>query len=66
MFPGLDLYHAHPAQPLTTSREQLDNLDYDLSARRVQPWKPNLDANLEIETWKLSLKATSAMLESQA
>ena len=31
MFPGLDLYHANPAQPLTTAGEELDDLDHDLS-----------------------------------
>ena len=31
MFPGLDLYCADPAQPLTTAREKLDDLDHDLS-----------------------------------
>ena len=30
MFPGLDLYYADFfAQPLTTAREELDDLDYD-------------------------------------
>ena len=32
MFPGLDLYYADPAQPLTTVvSEELDDLDNDLS-----------------------------------
>ena len=32
MLPGLDLYHADPAQPLTNGRgEELDDLDHDLS-----------------------------------
>ena len=31
MFPELDLYYARPAQPLTTAREELDDLDNDLS-----------------------------------
>ena len=31
MFPGLDLYNADPAQPLTTAGEELDYLDHDLS-----------------------------------
>ena len=33
MFRGLDLYYAHPAQPLTTADEELDDLliDHDLS-----------------------------------
>ena len=30
MFPGLDLHYADPAQPLTTAREELDDLDHDL------------------------------------
>ena len=30
MFPGLDLYHADPAQPLKTTGEELDDLDHDL------------------------------------
>ena len=30
MFPGVDLYLADPAQPLTTAGEELDDLD-DLS-----------------------------------
>ena len=30
-FPGLDLYYADPAQPLTTAGEELDYLDHDLS-----------------------------------
>ena len=33
MFPGLDLYYADPAQPLTTAGEELDELDHDLSVR---------------------------------
>ena len=33
MFPGLDLYCADPALPLTTAGEELDNLDHDLSVR---------------------------------
>ena len=39
MFPGLDLYYADPAQPLTTAGEELDDLDHDLSdlsVRRVK------------------------------
>ena len=31
LFPGLDLYHTAPAQPLTAAREELDYLDHDLS-----------------------------------
>ena len=31
MFPGMGLYFADPAQPLTTAREELDDLDHDLS-----------------------------------
>ena len=31
VFPGLDLYCADPAQPLTTAGEELDDLDHDLS-----------------------------------
>ena len=31
MSPGLDLYHADPAQSLTTAGEGLDDLDHDLS-----------------------------------
>ena len=31
MFPGVDLYYAHPAQPLTTAGEELDDLQDDLS-----------------------------------
>ena len=31
LFPGLDLYHTDPAQPLTTAGEELDYLDHDLS-----------------------------------
>ena len=31
MFPRLDLYYADPEQPLTTVREELDDLDHDLS-----------------------------------
>ena len=31
MFPGLDLYRADLAQPLTTAGEDLDSLDHDLS-----------------------------------
>ena len=30
MFPGLGLYYADPAQPLTTAHEELDDLDSDL------------------------------------
>ena len=30
LFPGLDLYCADPAQPLTTASEELDDLDDDL------------------------------------
>ena len=36
MFPGLDLYHADPAQPLTTAGEELDDLDHHLSVRAVK------------------------------
>ena len=36
MFPGLDLYYAGPAQPLTTASEELDDLDHDLSVRGVE------------------------------
>ena len=31
MFPGLDLYYAAPALPITTAGEELDDLDHDLS-----------------------------------
>ena len=31
MFPGLALYYAGPAQPLTKAGEEIDNLDDDLS-----------------------------------
>ena len=31
MFPGLDLYYADPAQPLTAASEELDDLDHGLS-----------------------------------
>ena len=30
MCPGLDVYRADPAQPLTTASEELDDLDHDL------------------------------------
>ena len=30
MFPGLALYYAGPAQPLTRAGEELDHLDHDL------------------------------------
>ena len=30
MFPGLDLYCAHPAQPLTTAGEEIEHLDHDV------------------------------------
>ena len=30
MYPGLDLYFADPAHPLTTAGEELDDLDHDL------------------------------------
>ena len=30
MFPGLDLYYADPAKPLTAAREELDDLDHNL------------------------------------
>ena len=36
MFPGLDLHYADPAQPLTTAREELDDLDHDLSDLSVR------------------------------
>ena len=36
MFPGLDLYNADPAQPLTTAGEEQDDLDHDLSALDVE------------------------------
>ena len=41
MFPGLDLYHADPAQPLTMAREELDDLDHDQSVRggkKIEPF----------------------------
>ena len=31
MFPGLDLYHAGPTQPLTTAGNELDDTDNDMS-----------------------------------
>ena len=31
VFPGLDLYHADPAQPVITTGKELDDLDHDLS-----------------------------------
>ena len=31
MFPALDLYYADPALLLTTAREELHDLDHDLS-----------------------------------
>ena len=31
MIPGLNLYYADPAQPLTMTGEALDGLDHDLS-----------------------------------
>ena len=31
MFPGLDLYHADPAQPLTKAGAELHDFDHDLS-----------------------------------
>ena len=31
MLPGLDLYHADPAQPVTTASEEPEDLDHDLS-----------------------------------
>ena len=34
MFPGLDLRHADPAQLLTTSSEELDDLNRDISDLR--------------------------------
>ena len=36
VFPGLDLYCADPAQPLTTAGEELDDLDHDLSDLSVR------------------------------
>ena len=36
MFPGLELYYANPAQPLTTAGEELDYLDHDLSDLSVR------------------------------
>ena len=39
MFPGLDLYYADPAQPLTTAGEELDYLDHDLSHLSVRRMK---------------------------
>ena len=36
MFPGLDLYYADPAQPLTAAGEELDDLDHDLSNLSVR------------------------------
>ena len=35
MFPGLDPYFTDPAQPLTTAREDLDDIDHDLSVRNM-------------------------------
>ena len=37
MFPGLDLYHADPAQPLTTASEELDDLQIMICARCWNP-----------------------------
>ena len=36
MLPGLDLYDADPAQPLTTASEEVDNLDHHLSHLSVR------------------------------
>ena len=36
MVPGKDLYYADLAQPLTTAREELHNIDHDLSVRGVK------------------------------
>ena len=36
MFPGLDLYCADPAHPLTTAREELDYLDHDVPVQGVR------------------------------
>ena len=36
MFPGLGLYYADPAHPLTTAGEELDDLDRDLSDLSVR------------------------------
>ena len=35
MYPGLDLYYADPAQPLTTAAEELHDLDRHPSVRGV-------------------------------
>ena len=36
VFPGLNVYYADPAQPLTTADEELDYLYHDLSIRAVE------------------------------
>ena len=51
MFPGLDLYHADPAQPLTTAGVELDDLDHDLSDLSVRgvhfsPFPPQSHATI--------------------
>ena len=38
MLPGMYLYYADPAQPLTAVGEELDDLDHDLSRGVQDPW----------------------------
>ena len=40
MFPGLDLCYTDPAQQLLTAGQELDDLDHDLSIRRVKCLTP--------------------------
>ena len=45
MVPGLDLYYSDRTQPLTTAREELGDLDNDLS--EVFTFSISLDGNVK-------------------
>ena len=47
MFPGLGLYYADPAQPLSTAGEELDDL-YDLDHDPVSYTHLTLPTNREV------------------
>ena len=53
MFPGLDLYYADPAQPLTAAGEELDDPDHDLSDLSVQGVQLRLTVLILVLRWEL-------------
>ena len=53
MLPGLDLYYADTAQPLTAAGEELDDPDHDLSDLSVQGVQLRLTVLILVLRWEL-------------